>query len=623
MKIEAAQSALERRYDVVIVGAGIMGAIVARRLAEHKRRVLLLEAGTGSGLNFTHYTQFLDTYYTELAKVPQAPYPNNPDAPQPNETQIDIVREGAKSARSEEKKKDDAYFVQRGPLPYRSTYTRYAGGTTLHWLGTSLRMLPEDFKMRSLYNVAQDWPLSYDTFSRYYELAERELGVSANVEEQAYHGQRFPEGYVYPMHGLPPSVVDQLFAEKLKGRSFGLDDGAHPLDVIGTPAGRNGVPNPAYDGGNGYVPVGAVSSRAIGHRCMGNTSCVPICPVQAKYNAMKTLVASQGEWVTLVTQCVASKLKIDRDTGRITGVTVLSYDKPGDAGHRTLEARGDIVVLCAAPVENAKLLLASDAANSSGLVGVGLMDHPELLTWGLAPRQVWPFRGPIATSGIEGMRWGAFRSHTASFRIEIGNEGWGWPTGAPGTDVKDFVDGNLWGRKLQRELVARVTRQVRFGILVEQLPEAGNRVEIDDRYRDILGNYRPVIHYDVGDYTRAGFAFARQVSDHIFSLCDVADRTKPFDDQPKFDYQGHTFNYQGAGHYMGGHRMGSYRHDSVVNADLRAWDHDNLYVVGCGSMTTSGTSNPTLTGASLSFLAADRIEQALGREPRIHTGATV
>ncbi|MGU7774144.1 GMC family oxidoreductase [Burkholderia sp. MR1-5-21] len=614
MKIEAAQSALARHYDVVIVGAGIMGAIVARRLAEHKRRVLLLEAGTGSGLNFTHYTQFLETYYATLAKVPQAPYSNNPNAPQPNELQIEVVPEHDNT--------DGGYFVQRGPLPYRSTYTRYAGGTTLHWLGTSLRMLPEDFRMHSLYRVAQDWPLSYDTFSRYYELAERELGVSANVEEQAYHGQRFPQGYVYPMHGLPPSLVDQMFADGLKGRTYDPGDGAHPLDVIGTPAGRNGVPNAAYDGGNGYAPVGSVSSRAIGHRCMGNTSCVPICPVQAKYNAMKTLVASPGDWVTLVTQCVASELTIDRGNGRITGVTVKSYLKPGESNYQTFVARGDIVVLCAAPVENAKLLLASHAANSSGLVGVGLMDHPELLTWGLAPRQVWPFRGPIATSGIEGMRWGAFRDHTASFRIEIGNEGWGWPKAAPASDVQEFVDGHYWGRRLQRELVERVTRQVRFGILVEQLPEAGNRMEIDNRYRDVLGNYRPVIHYDVSDYTRAGFALARQVSDRIFKLCGIDDRTETFDKQPKFSYRGHTFNYQGAGHYMGGHRMGSHRHDSVVNADLRAWDHDNLYVVGCGSMTTSGTSNPTLTGASLSFLAADRIEQALGREPSIHTGAS-
>jgi choline dehydrogenase-like flavoprotein len=73
---------------------------------------------------------------------------------------------------------------------------------------------------------------------------------------------------------------------------------------------------------------------------------------------------------------------------------------------------------------------------------------------------------------------------------------------------------------------------------------------------------------------------------------------------------------------MGGHRMGSHPKHSVVNADLRSWDHPNLYLVGCGSMTTSGTSNPTLTAAALSCLAADRIDEALGRHVQAVTGVT-
>jgi choline dehydrogenase-like flavoprotein len=608
MQIEAAQSALARRYDVVIVGAGVMGAIVARRLADHGRRVLIVEAGSGAGLNFTHYTDFLHTYFGADAKVPQSPYPNNPDAPQHNELDLAI---------------DDpsqGYFIQRGPLPYRSTYTRYAGGTTLHWLGTSLRMLPEDFRMQSLYGVAQDWPISYETFSQHYIDAERELGVSANVTEQAYRGQQFPPGYVYPMYGLPPSLVDQALAGPLKGQRYAVDTESHPLDVVGTPAARNGIANPAYDGGKGYRPVGSVSSRAVGHRCMGNTSCVPICPIQAKYNAMKTLVATKGDRVTLVTQCVASRLLIDHDNGRIGAVEVKCYRHPDSPEHETLTAYGDIVVLCSAPVENSKLLLASGAANSSGLVGRGLMDHPELLTWGLAREQIWPFRGPISTSGIEGMRWGAFRNESASFRIEIGNEGWGWPTGAPLSNVSELVSGNLWGTRLQQQLIHDITRQMRFGILVEQLPESDNRVTIDPNYLDQLGNYRPVIHYDVSEYSRAGFAMAKKVSEHIFGLCDIEDRTAFFADQPHFYYRDQPFNYQGAGHYMGGHRMGRSPSDSVVNADLRSWDHENLYLVGCGSMTTSGTSNPTLTGAALSFMAADRIHQALGQSYAQATG---
>ena len=39
----------------------------------------------------------------------------------------------------------------------------------------------------------------------------------------------------------------------------------------------------------------------------------------------------------------------------------------------------------------------------------------------------------------------------------------------------------------------------------------------------------------------------------------------------------------------------------------RSWDHDNLYLVGCGNMPTVGTSNPTLTMTALALWAGDNI----------------
>jgi choline dehydrogenase-like flavoprotein len=45
--------------------------------------------------------------------------------------------------------------------------------------------------------------------------------------------------------------------------------------------------------------------------------------------------------------------------------------------------------------------------------------------------------------------------------------------------------------------------------------------------------------------------------------------------------------------------MGSDPSASVVDPDQRCWDHENLYLVGGGSMPTVGTSNVTLTVAAL------------------------
>ena len=59
--------------------------------------------------------------------------------------------------------------------------------------------------------------------------------------------------------------------------------------------------------------------------------------------------------------------------------------------------------------------------------------------------------------------------------------------------------------------------------------------------------------------------------------------------------------------------MGTSRSTSVVDPDERTWDHDNLYLVGCGNMPTLGTFNPTLTIAALAFRAAERILKDLNQ----------
>jgi choline dehydrogenase-like flavoprotein len=607
MNIVAPEAIHEHAYDVVVVGAGITGSIIAKTLAAKKKHVLVLEAGTADGASFQGYTEFLSNYYTTVAKVPQAPYLSNPNAPQPSELDPSKITPTHPDTKG--------YFIQNGPLAYRSTYTRYLGGTTLHWLGTSLRMLPDDFRLKTLYGVADDWPISYADLMPFYERAEEEMGVSADVKDQAYGGVYFSEGYEYPMHGLPPTFSDRMLAKALAGKAYKLEGHSYDLSVISTPASRNGIPNKKFNRGHGYRPAGAVGKVELGNRCMGNSSCVPICPIQAKYNAMKTLSSADPRYVTVIPKAVASRIEITKDSGRVTGIVCKHYQSMQSPEYREFTAKGKVYVLAAHAIENAKLLLASDVGNrSSGLVGCNLMDHTELLTWGEAPMPVWPFRGPVATSGIEGLRNGPFRSKRAAFRIELGNDGWAWPAFSPGSDVNELIDKeSFFGTQLRRKVLQRVQKQFRFGILVEQLPAKANRVTIDSKHLDRIGNYRPILSFDIADYTRAGFELAKQVSDEIFQHFGAKDRsTYSKQDPGYFEYNGQGYIFQGAGHYMGTHRMGSCRCGSVVNPQQRSWDHDNLFMVGCGNIVTSATSNPTLTAASLTFMAAAHIAAAVG-----------
>ncbi|WP_220140184.1 hypothetical protein [Kitasatospora acidiphila] len=91
----------------------------------------------------------------------------------------------------------------------------------------------------------------------------------------------------------------------------------------------------------------------VGGRCQGNNNCVPICPVQAKYNAGKTLAAAlRSGRVDLVAQAVAHKVHIDEQTGRVTEIEYRRYDRPDSPGFTTLRARGRLFILAANAVEN-------------------------------------------------------------------------------------------------------------------------------------------------------------------------------------------------------------------------------------------------------------------------------
>jgi choline dehydrogenase-like flavoprotein len=609
-RIDHARAA-ELHYDAVIVGAGISGAIVASELSRAGKRVLVLEAGFGDDLTLRGYQEYLERFYATAFKDNNAPYPVNPNASHPRGSDARKIRAGQPEA--------SGHLVQTGPFSTDTTYTRVLGGTTLHWEGKTLRMLPEDFEMRSRFDQGRDWPISYEDLEPYYRQAEREIGVSGDVEDQRYLGISFPPGYVLPMRALPPSYLDRMVARDLDGMTVELDGEQFSLKVRSIPQGRNGIPNPAYDGGKGFTPVGAVSTNQVetGGRCQGNINCVPICPVQAKYNANKTLAkALQSGRVDLLPRTVASRVNVDPGNGRVTSIEYKTYGENGSGTYATGTARGQVFVLCANGIENPRLMLASGLPGTSGLIGRNFMDHAYLLSWALMPEVAGTMRGSVCTSGIADLRGGGFRRRQAGFSIAIHNEGWGWAVGSPYTDLVEMVDSqNRFGPALRRALVNRITRQLQLAFMLDVLPSESNRITVDPSFRDALGNMRPVMSYSVPSYTMRGVAYARQVARRIFARLGAEDHTLyDRDDYGYVCYDGRGFVIRGGNHLAGTHIMGTSPNNSVVDAQQRSWDHENLYLVGGGSMASVGTSNITLTIAALSFKSAGHIVAQLERE---------
>jgi choline dehydrogenase-like flavoprotein len=605
------EDAADNEYDVVIVGGGMGGSIIADQLSLDGQRVLILEAGPGKDLELAGYESYLSRFFGAITKDNQSPYAFNPNARMPRSTDVMPVKPDTPE--------DDYYLVQTGPYSTDSTYTRVLGGTTMHWEAKALRMLPEDFSLSTLYGRGLNWPVSYDDLEPYYRQSERELGVSAEVEDQAYLGMHFPDGYVFPMHRMPLSYLDQVVAKGVDGMEVDLYGERYGLRVRSFPQARNGVPNAAYDGGNGYSPVGAVSTSQVreGERCQGNTNCVPLCPVQAKYHAGKTLAKalSRGN-VDIVTQAVASEVHIDPATGRVTGITYKKYADSRSPRHTTHTADGTLYVLSANAIENARLMLASDLPSTSGLMGRNLMDHAYLLSWALLPEVAGTMRGTICTGGISDLRGGRFRRHQAGFAADIHNDGWGWATGSPYSDLLAIVDRQgKFGKDLRTTLADQISRQLLLAFMIEVLPEPGNRVTVSRDYKDALGNMKPVVSYQIPDYTKEGVVYARQFARDVFDRLGAEDCTvyRP-DDPGRISYKGEDYAIRGGNHLAGTHIMGTAKSTSVVDHTQRSWDHENLYLVGGGSMPSVATSNISLTLAALAFRSARYIIKQLRAE---------
>ena len=520
--------------QVVIVGSGFVGSIVAEKLSAQGIKVAILEAGPrvdrGEALK-----RFLKT----LIKVPESPYVTSQDVDFPLAHNPGI------------------WYRQAGPDPFKSTYLKVVGGTSWHWLGTTVRFVPNDFRMKSAYSQAMDWPVEYQELEPFYLQAERELAVAGDSS----HDQSSPRSGDFPMKAIPLSYLDKAYAKALEGTQY---------QVEATPQARN---SEVYD------------NRPA---CCGAASCIPICPVGAKYDATVHLTRAEKRGAAVHEQTTATIVETDPD-GNVSGI---SFRRPdGSQGLAT----GKSYLLAANAIETPRLLLNSSnarrpngVANSSDQVGRNLMDHPVQLSWALSEQPVWPYRGPISTAGIENLRDGPHRNTMSSIRTQISADGWTWPTGGLQTLAQNLAKQGYRGKELRRKATDHASRELQLASMGEQLPDPENRITLDSNEHDRYGVALPRIQYRVDDYTLSALSKAKTMHDEIFSKMNATQVQ-------------HKDKFQGAGHLMGTCRMGSDPKTSVVDSFGRSHDHRNLFIMGAGAFPTSSTANPTLTIVALTL----------------------
>lgn len=156
--------------DIAIVGAGAAGALLAAKLAEAGRSVVVFEAG-------------------------------------PRWDASDLVSSQIWSRRL---RWGGPPVATRGgdPIGFGFNAGWGVGGAALHHYGTWPRLKPADFTMRSDHQRGLDWPIGYADLQLYYDRIQQEVGISGDAKAEVWR----PAGAPYPMPPLQPLKQGELLA---------------------------------------------------------------------------------------------------------------------------------------------------------------------------------------------------------------------------------------------------------------------------------------------------------------------------------------------------------------------------------------------------------------------------
>lgn len=532
--------------DVVVVGAGAAGGIVAEQLALAGKRVALLERGRRQRFSETGHDELRSQRTTVLG---------NAFGPDDRES----VREVA-----------DAAGRTRRVLPSEGAYNNVAtcvGGGTFSYGAMAWRYFERDFKMKSTYgapanSTLEDWPITYQDLEPFYTKAEWEIGVSGKAGANSLEP---PRSKPYPMPALPYNREASLLARAASRLNW------HPFPI---PMAINSVP---YQG----RPA-----------CIACPHCVGFaCEVEAKNSTA----------VTVIPRAVATKL-CDLRTGAIAKRIVVNEQGKATAveyfqnGQLYTQPAKLVVVSCSA-TESPRLLFNSATklfsrglGNRNDWVGRNLQGHAYAGAAGIFEEEEFDGTGPAAriaccdfSHGLpNGLKGGGMMANEF-IRLPYLFARQGLPPDAPrwGLEHKQFV------RKYYK-------RTVSIKAPAQEMPVFESRVELAADLKDSWGipTLRLSGHRHPHDLEVAHF---------MASKCEQwlreAGATKTWTSLP-------GMGLSGGQHQAGTCRMGNDPKTSVVDRHCRIHDVDNVYVVDGSVHVNNGGFNPSLTIQAIAYWAS-------------------
>lgn len=574
--------------DVVIVGLGWTGSILAHELTNAGLNVVAIERGRWRDTA----TDFPTTYVQDELRY----HIRHDLFLRPAEQTMTFRNNAGQTA-----------------LPIR-TWGSFmpgngVGGAGVHWNGETWRFLPSDFQLKTHLTerygakflpedmTIQDWGITFDELEPYFDKFEYLCGTSGkagNIKGSKQDGGNPFEGprsrdYPTPPQKQPYGPI--LFAQAAK------EMGYHPF------------PQPSGNLSQAYAnPLGLTVGQ-----CTYCGFCEWFgCGNYSKASPQTTILPAlvQKPNFKARTECEVVRINLDKTGKRATGVTYV------DANYVAWEQPADLVLLCAFQLFNVHLLLLSgigrhyDPRSGEGVIG---RNYSYQVTSGVDAFFDNKNFNPFVASGAIGMCIDDFNGdnfdHGSHGFVGGGYMGAVQTNGRPLQSIRAPKGTPAWGAAWKKAVAQNYLSSYECVTHGSCYSYRDSYCDLDPTYTDRFGRKLMRITFD---FHENELKMSQFLTDR---LAEIVQKMGPraIEKHPRTGHYDITV-YQTT-HTCGGAIMGADPKTSVVNRYLQSWDVPNLFVTGATVFPQNAGYNPTGTVGALTFWAADAIVKQYLKNP--------
>lgn len=463
------------------------------------------------------------------------------------------------------------------------------GGSGTHWNGMVYRFLPYDFEIKTMTEekygkdklssdyLLQDWGITYDELEPYFDKFEKTMGVSGE-EKNPFEGKRSSD---YPT----PAMIRTPILKKFEKATESL--GYHPYMV------------PSANLSEAYTNPDGEKLNA----CQYCGFCERFgCEYDAKSTPEMTVIPTAEKTGNFDIRFHANVTEVIYEDGRATGVKYIDTQ----SGEEFIQP-AEVVALTSYMLNNAKLLMVSeigeqyDPDTGRGTLGKNYAYQIGPGATGFFDEQMNTFMG----AGALGMNIDDFNGdnfdhtdldfiHGSSITILQGGT-------RPIASNPTPPDVPLWGAEFKKASIENYTRSLGVFGQGASMPHKENYLSLDPTYKDAYGVPLLQMTYNFTDQDRKLHKFITE------KIVDVMKEMGAKEVVGAGDLEDYSIVPYQSTHNTGGTIMGANPEDSVVNNYLQHWDAENLFVVGAGNFPHNSGYNPTATVGALAYRAAEGI----------------